>query len=291
MNHIFFCFVILIVGGCFRQSSEKPDFFGFDSGVKLSEVTNDTIKEASGLAASIANPGLLWTLNDSGNDANVFLIDKDLNIVMTVSLAEACNRDWEDIAVGPGPDSTKTYIYVGDIGDNMARHNYKYVYRFEEPVFENAERELRVTKYATLEFRLPYERQDSETLMVDPLSTEIYIIGKREKSVTVYRINQTELNEGTAEVAARLNLTGIVGGAFSPDGREILLKNIYNVYYWERRPGESLKKVLEGKPKVLPYKREPQGEAITFAHDGTGYYTISEIVKGEKSFLQFYRRK
>ena len=54
---------------------------------------------------------------------------------------------------------------------------------------------------------------------------------------------------------------------------------------------ETLKDFIARKPKVLPYKREPQGEAITFKSDGSGFYTISELQSGERSFLRFYKRK
>jgi hypothetical protein len=52
-------------------------------------------------------------------------------------------------------------------------------------------------------------------------------------------------------------------------------------------PGEALKPP----PYIVEYKEEPQGEAITFARDGSGFYTLSEKVKGEKTYLYFYPRK
>jgi hypothetical protein len=288
---LFFSF--LLATACSRQSSEKADSFIFGKGKELAELTNDTIGEASGLAASVNNSGLLWTINDSGNDANVFLIDTALHIRMTVTLANTGNRDWEDISIGPGPDSSKTYVYVGDIGDNLGRYEYKYIYRFEEPVLNETESEVLLSEFERITFRLPYERQDMETLMVDPLSREIYLVTKREKAVTVYALqNPVEVSRDTliARYVGKLNITGIVAGDISMDGREILLKNIYNVYYWQRDSNAAVEDVLRNKPKILSYNREPQGEAITFAHDGSGYYTLSERVTGERSFLSFYKR-
>ena len=37
------------------------------------------------------------------------------------NLTGAKMRDWEDIAVGPGPEPNVDYLYVGAIGDNDAR--------------------------------------------------------------------------------------------------------------------------------------------------------------------------
>jgi len=56
----------------------------------------------------------------------------------TFTLSNVKGIDWEDIAVGPGPDSA-SYIYIGDIGDNAAREGGGtlrqdiIVYRMPEP--------------------------------------------------------------------------------------------------------------------------------------------------------------
>mgnify|MGYP007089895969 FL=1 len=87
------------------------------------------LEEASGLVASAAHPGYFWTHNDSGNSAELFLIDSTAHITATMPLGNVSNRDWEDITLGPGPDPDKTYVYVGDIGDNKGQHQFKIIYR------------------------------------------------------------------------------------------------------------------------------------------------------------------
>jgi hypothetical protein len=111
-------------------SSEISDLF---SSAKEKGIVDIKLEEASGLVASAAHPGYFWTHNDSGNGAELFLIDSTANIAATMPLAAVRNRDWEDITLGPGPDPDKTYVYVGDIGDNKAQYPYKIIYRLEEP--------------------------------------------------------------------------------------------------------------------------------------------------------------
>jgi len=41
----------------------------------------------------------------------------------------------------------------------------------------------------------------------------------------------------------------------------------------------------------VPYEEEPQGEALTWTKDGSGFYTLSEKSKGKESFLYFYSLK
>ncbi len=69
------------------------------------------IWETSGL---IFHNGKLITHNDSGNTPQLFEMDTtSLQITRTVTIANATNTDWEDIA------QDSDYIYIGDIGNNL----------------------------------------------------------------------------------------------------------------------------------------------------------------------------
>ncbi|NLT76895.1 MAG: hypothetical protein GXX98_10255, partial [Planctomycetes bacterium] len=76
----------------------------FAPGVEAGIVRTPLIQEASGLVASRKNPGVLWVHNDSGDTARVFAIDTRGNLLGVCSVTGAKARDWEDIAIGPGPD-------------------------------------------------------------------------------------------------------------------------------------------------------------------------------------------
>src|SRR5258708_16246272 len=124
--------LFLLVISCLLTWSCRPE-----KNKSLTTVTSlgrvdQQLEEASGLVASIANPGLLWSTNDSGNPPEVFLIDQNAKTKLVCTLFRIHNRDWEDIAIGDGPDPKKKYIYVADIGDNWAQYKLKFIYRFEE---------------------------------------------------------------------------------------------------------------------------------------------------------------
>src|SRR6266566_1484018 len=61
------------------------------------------VKESSGIAASRAHPGVLWTHNDSGDDAYVYATDLAGADRGVVRIRGARAVDWEDIALGPCP--------------------------------------------------------------------------------------------------------------------------------------------------------------------------------------------
>lgn len=278
-----------------RKQNEDVQQPTFAKGKELGALTDKRLKEVSGLAASVANPGLLWTHNDSGNEAEVYLIDSDTKIKQTYVLKGVSNRDWEEIALGPGPEPGKQYLYVGDIGDNMAAHHYKYIYRFEEPVLGSgsAGDKVAITKFETIVFSLPDERRDTEAFVVDPRTQDIYIISKWKDPVEVYLLERAALTGDTvkAKAVGTLPVTMVVAADFSADGSELLIKTYKEVLYWKRQGDVPVMSMLKEPATRLPYAREPQGEAIAWSVNGDGYYTLSEKKKGEKVHLLFYKRQ
>ncbi len=293
MEKLFFCAVILMTA-CSARESNQNHATDFLPGRKLSELKNKKLNEVSGIAASINNPTLLWALNDKGNDAEVFLLDENLNIKLTCKIKDVRNRDWEDIAAGPGPDPDKNYLYIGDIGDNDAQYEFKYIYRVEEPTWkEGDEATITITAFDTITFQLADKRKDTEALLINPATKDLYVISKREQPVYLYELKYPYSTKNTL-TASKLNALPfgqIVAGDFSSDGSEILIKNYQNIYYWKTPSSKSVADILKEPAKELYYEAEPQGEAITWAHDGKGFYTLSEKISGKKSFLYYYERK
>jgi hypothetical protein len=288
----FFCICLCIVLiACGRSSEIQKDLF--EQGVIAGVLDSKKIDEASGLAASHTYPGMLWTHNDSGDKARIFLIDSIGRYQATVLLKGFTNRDWEDIAVGPGPERDKTYVYVGEIGDNLAKYEYKYIYRLQEPELTTKDTTVEIEQIDSIKFKLPDGIRDCEALMIDPDTRDLYIFSKRESAVNLYRLPypQSTIEIMVAEkVLEALPFTLIVAADWSPDGKEILIKNYEQVYYWRRENNESITELLKTPPVLLPYHQEPQGESIAFDYYGKGYYTLSEKAKGVKPALMFYKR-
>lgn len=284
--------LLIAFSACSQTVAEKSGSKDFEIGKKLKRLNDKRIKEASGIAASIANPGLLWAHNDSGNEAEIFLLDTALQVKLIVKFPGLANRDWEDITVGPGPDSTKSYVYIGEIGDNFAQYQEKKIYRLEEPLIGD-DSVIVINQVDQIRIQLPAKRKDTESLMIDPKTRDLFILSKREDPVVVYRLGYPYPVDSlvTLDSITTVAHAQICGGDISGDGQEILVKNYENVFYWKLKNGETIGQAFKRPPVVLPYEEEPQGEAITFARDGSGYYTLSEIVKGEKTFLMFYKRK
>lgn len=277
----------LVLAGCqpgLRSSSP------FEKGVPVGKNKNEKLEEASGLVASAANPGYLWTHNDSGNPAELFLLDNTKCSTKKVfRLSSIVNRDWEDISMGPGPKPNVNYLYIADIGDNLLHFPVKYIYRLQEPLLSDSSA---INNFDTLIIKLSGNIHDAEAFMVDPISRNLYLVSKNGKNSNLYEI-QFPFQGDTlmANKIFKLPLKTIVAADISPDGNEILMKDYEKIYYWKKKGNESLSALLNTTPVELDYDREPQGESIAWARDGSGFYTLGENAKGERSTLFFYKRK
>jgi hypothetical protein len=273
---------LLIVISFLMNCSHKIQIVQSDITVEsysvVGTLNNPEINEASGLATSFNNPGKFWTHNDSGDKARIFLIDSVGNSIATVYLKNIINRDWEDIATGPGSENGVNYIYIAEIGDNNAAYVYKNIYRIAEPTISGFADSLIVSKVDAITFIYPDGRRDAETLMVDPVTKDLFVVSKRESMINVYRaaFPQSTTDTLTLENVGTLPITSATSGDISANGNNILIKNYNAVYYWGRQKGETIADALKRKPIQLPYEVEPQGESIAWAKNGLCYYTLSE---------------
>lgn len=256
------------------------------------------LPEISGAAASRVNPGILYIHNDSGNPNQVYLTDGTGADKGTLTLTPVGNRDWEDIAVGPGPVAGVSYVYVADIGDNDSKYSSVFVYRFPEPDLtgKSVPYISDVNSVDIIELKYPDGPRNAETLMVDPLTKDIYIASKQSNLSKIYvaRYPQNTASVTTMTPVVELYFNKATGGDISPDGTEILLRSKELIWYWKLPPGMNISDGLITQPEIAPYaNNEPQGEGICFAADGSGYYTDTEIKDhtGYLATISFYKRK
>ena len=270
---------------------------------------NAQLDEASGLAASRLNRGYLWSHNDSGDKNRIFLFDTYGKGKYEFTIQGAENRDWEDMAVVKESDGSAT-IYVADFGDNNAVYSSYAIYWFKEPVITASTPALNtITQVNKVTFTVSDGSRDMECLLVDQQTKDLFIISKRETQKHLYKIPASNMVSGSSTKAEYLQTLDnisqpfssaaqviqgfyITAGSVSPDNTEILVKNYLEIYYWKRKEGETIPQALARQAKTVPYQMEPQGEGITFAEDGAGYYTISESPDGSSPVhLFFYKKK
>lgn len=270
MNRFLPLLLLLSFSGFAQQKFDSV----YLAGIPIRTIDNPVLEEMSGLAFSKNHPDKFYTHTDSGGEVAVYVLDSMGKEIGKIVLEDVENRDWEDIAVGPGPKG-KSYVYVAEIGDNAAVHKSVKILRFPEP--EKFGQKI-ILKPEVLKFEYPDGPMDAESLFVDPISGDLFVVSKRDGQNTLFCLKSDDFGKKDvlAEEMGKLPFTSATAADISQDGSRILIKNYFKIYYWERAKGESVPQALSRVPKELPYVSEPQGEAIGFQPDGRAFYTISE---------------
>ena len=187
------------------------------------------LKEASGVAASRNNPGVLWTENDSGNAAVVYAIDSQGRNLGTYALP--ANTDNEDIGIGPGPVTNVSYLYVTDIGDNNSDRANIEIYQTPEPAVYFWQTNNPVSNRAmkgtrTIFFTYPDGAHNAEAEFIDPVTGDWFVLTKASTS-RIYTAPKALLDTTTnitLTFVQTLKFDVPSGADISPLGDEILVR-------------------------------------------------------------------
>lgn len=300
----FFSFVIslssicLASTSCFLVSSSdrrsnsdnKQSLTNYDIPKVIGRIGSSEITESSGLVASRCQENILWTHNDSGDNAFIYAISKKGEKLGTWKVAGAKNKDWEDLAITK--DKTgKCFLYIGDIGDNERKRSELTIYRIREPKVSaesksSSKKNPLLTENAeSISFSYPELPRDAETLLVHPQTNDIYILTKRLSGASeVFKLGRTSDNTKTnvLEKIAELSVPALpdgflTGGEISPDGRRIVICDYFNAY--EIVLPENTKnfdQIWKEKPTVIKLGNREQGEAVCYSSDGSSIFATSE---------------
>ena len=282
----YFMFVIYCV---FSHGLTYAQCLEFQSPLKVGAIANEQLVETSGVAISHINKSVIWAHNDSGDLPRIFALDKSGDNLGEFELNGITNIDFEDIAVGVGPDPNLKYVYIGDIGDNNEIRPSIFVYRLVEPVvdFDNVPISQTINTFDTIELLYPDGSRDAESLFIDPQNADLYIITKREKAVRLYRAAAplSTTTPATLEFKTEIPLTFVTAADISPDGSLVIVRNYIKAHLYTRSKGEELWKAFDQTGCPIPLAVEIQGESIGFDPSGCGYYTASEGLKPDIYYM------
>ncbi len=297
--------LLLVTSGCLPEENPSAERAAqFKSVPTQQPIEPGIIDEASGIAYSKTMSGYIWTHQDSGNPADLYLVSHDGKTIKNYPVPGAVNIDWEDMTAGPGPREGISYLYIGDIGGNNDVHNPTHtIYRV--PEIAHPDQSFDGGSVEKITYHYSDGPRDAETLMLDPDTKDLYIVSKETSVVHLYKLPypQSTTDDNTAHFVGTIPgikkdgaspgiYTSPTSGDISMDGKEIIIKNYLSVYYWKRKDQESVSDALLRAPdKTVPYLLEPQGEAICFDKNAGGYFTLSELGGATSVTLNFYKRR
>lgn len=162
------------------------------------------LSESSAMLVSPAHPGVLWSLNDSGNPSELFATDTAGHALGRVKVLGSTNKDWEALAAGPCPRGTGRCLYIGDIGDNERRRPFITIYRVPEP---DPGHDSTVSVLDSLRIAYPDSARDAESMAVD-VRGDLWIVSK--ELIREPRIYRVPAAAWRARGTAHASLAGVL---------------------------------------------------------------------------------
>ncbi len=277
-----------------RSPSSSPN----DSAVRVGELSDRRIDEASGIAASRIYDDILWIVNDGGKGPDLFATDSTGNAVAHFLLENAVNKDWEDMASFVWED--RPYLLIADVGDNNARKATRDLYIVEEPDVRNSKSSGPAERIDCRRIRFVYEDgpRDCEAVAVDTRNMRVLLLTKREKIPAVYSLpldvsgsDRTLTAERVGEIpnipppTAGDLLENPVYGAYSShvtaididsSDRFAVVLTYKRAYWFPKTDGETWERALSKHPLHIDFPKLAQAEAICFSRDGSRLFLTSE---------------
>lgn len=221
------------------------------------------VPEASGLAVSRRREGLIWTHNDSGNDPVLFAIDAAGKVQGRVRLPISA-RDWEDISAAPCPAGD--CLYIADIGDNDLVRKTVRLFRVPEPDPQAAQ----TGRPDVFTVTYPDGAHNAEAAFI--ADGRLFIV-TRDRTGALYRSTSLLADGGnlTLERIAELGLAAVTDAEASPDQTAVVIRTSDELVMYRAADLVRGGRVAHGLRIPIDGLREPQGEAVALAGDGTIY--------------------
>lgn len=248
------------------------------------------VRESSGVAVSRRHPGILWTHNDSGDGAYLYVSNLAGDDLGRFHLGGVWAEDWEDLALARCPDQPGDCLFIADTGDNLERRPYVRIYILPEPLdLAAASRDtgaVEVKGTREVRVRYPDRPHDVEAIWVEPGGAVMLVTKGTTGPVLRFVILRAALL-GDSTVARLVDTLPIVpqralgrwvtGAAISPSGRRVVVRTYTELYFF-RRQGVSL--APDGPPCWLG-AAEPRGEAVDFLGEETLVLTSEAVLNQE----------
>ncbi len=280
----------------FQANHIRVDSNAYRPPVHLVNLENQSIKESSGIVASRRNTNIFWTHNDSGDGPFIYAFDRQGKHRGVWQVAGAKAVDWEDMAIGPGPKRGRSYLYIGDIGDNLKKRAQITVYRIAEPSITPKDSSSKVqnpreTEAAdVIRLKYPDGKYDAETLLIHPFTGDLYVITKvRGAAARVYKLKAPAPKPGVSLLSFVVELRFpnqflgfITGGDISPDGHRVIISDYLGAceLILPGRRGIAFDEIWKQSPLPVDIGGFPgvrrQGEAICYRADGLALLSTSE---------------
>lgn len=253
---------------------------------RVGQLSHEQINESSGLIRSRLWEGVLWTHNDSGDEARLFAVDDQGQPIFPdfvtqesyqgLRIGDAVNVDWEDIAT-----DSEGHLYIAACGNNANMRRDLGIYRVREPHPESAIL-TRVDQYYRFQWpdqsEFPPQELNFDCEAIFWANGSLYLLTKHRSDTwtQLYRMDTLDaLSLNVPTLIARFDVGGMVTGAdVTPDGRRLAVLTYDHVWVFEidsAPESEHPQTWFDGRVGVIRTVRKQvrQCEGITFLDEQT----------------------
>lgn len=238
-------------------------------------------ESTSGIVGGIVNTDLLFLCEGRKTSELISVFNKEAVFQAYIKLIDAPCQNWQDMAIGPGPEEGKSYIYIADIGDTDNNRESYEIIRFVEPDLSNISQHqtIEISDFDVISFSLP-QSVDCESLMLDPQSKDLVVIAKMQAFVYRIPFPQSTIGNNKAYYQGLHRLRREIKAAdIAHDRSKIIMKDVGEVFMWDLNENEDPVEVIFTKiPVKTAYVSEIEGGALGWTQD-LEYFTITDTDK------------
>ncbi len=268
--------------------------FAPDSFEALGELGRE-LRESSGLAVSRAHPGIVWSHNDSGDDARFYAVDASGAVVATFDVEGVEAQDWESMDIGPCPvERSETCLFLADTGDNVRRRDILSIHVVPEP--DPRLGDGAVVPRGRLRYLYPDRSRDAEAVAVSPTGDVVIITKGRAGNIMRFSIVASRVREAieTDEPVQlgpgeRLGIEPdwdvgrvVTGASFHPAGGRLAVRTLSEIYFF------TWPDFAEAAPPCFLGRREPQGEGVGWEVDQSLILTSETTSMGPGTLIRVW---
>ncbi|MFY0482949.1 hypothetical protein ACI6PS_10090 [Flavobacterium sp. PLA-1-15] len=236
------------------------------------------IKESSAVEVT-EKSDLIWTLEDSGNEPQLFALNVKGELINTVEITNAQNNDWEDLTSDKDGN-----LYIGDFGNNDNERKDLAIYKInaEDLTKQQASVAEKIFFFFPEQTLFPPKKSerfyDVESFFL--FEDNFYLFTKNRSSnfdgtTLLYQIPNKSGNHPAKLISSfktcdNFNHCAVTSADISPDGKKVALLSSDKVWIFTDFTSNNF---LSGKVEQIDLKSFTQKEGICFVGNEKLYIT------------------
>jgi len=226
----------------------------------------------------------LWAINDGGDQAKLYQLNKAGGIDRAITVTNAKNIDWEDMT-----QDDFGHFFLGDFGNNENLRKWLTIYKIENPIdIKGTTTEAEIIKFKYPEHTsFPPEAHEMEFDVEAFIFYErhLYLFTKNRTVpfngiTTLYKIGDHAANYDAKKISKFQTCTfaeklcWITSAALSPSKKRLALLDSQRIWLFENWHGDDF---FSGDKYRIDLGMITQKEAVTFLNEDTIVFTDEEF--------------